>query len=92
MSGAVQPPAPKPPGFFLSLVLGPDGGPDEFSLAFVVAEIVLNIGFIANAFFDHHFATGDYTAQQAGLLAAYGAILTGRARYGRERRGDNQGA
>lgn len=71
----------KAPGFLRSLALGPGGRPDEFACAFILAQIMLNIGFVANAFADRHFATGDYTAQQAGLLSAYGAILTARNRW-----------
>ena len=67
----------------MALGAGPDGKPDEFAWAFILVEVVLNIMFIANAWNDpgHHFPTGDYVAQQAGLLTAYGTVLTGRNRW-----------
>jgi hypothetical protein len=74
----------KKPGFFLALTLGPDGLPDEFAVGFIVAQIVINLGFIFNAIMTHSFATGDYALSQSGLLSSYGAILTGRSRWGQK--------
>ncbi len=66
-----------------SLVVGPDGKPDEGAVAFVMAQILLFVGTIYNTIHDQHFATETLVGAETGLIAIYNAVNAGREHFAR---------